>query len=818
MRKLTSISVILLAMAIVIASCQKEPELTLTSSPSVELSVDGSSGTITFTANRDWSVSSSDSWVSVSPSHGVASDKPITVNVSCNANTTYDDRMATVSISMEGLSQVVTVRQPANKGIILPKQVFDIQSDSKSIDVEVQANVQYSISTSVNWIKHINTKGLTSNTLTFSIEENTSYDSREGTITIKSQEGNIQEQVISVRQAKKDAINVEKTSYEMPYGGGEVEIKVESNVSFDITPSANWIHYVQTKALNSSTVVLKIDENRTYSSRQGTVEFKQQNGNLKHTITINQAGLIAVTSVELDQVNLSIYPGETAKLTATVKPENATDKTITWYTSEPSIAKVDNSGTVTALREGSAIITAKSGDKTAVCNVQVCVVVSSIQLNKTYITIYTGETYTLVATVKPDNATDKTVNWTSTNEEIASVDENGKVTAVKKGVATILAKAGNRTAECRVVVKVPVSSIELNKSELTLYEGEEEYLSATIYPEEASDETIIWRSSDYTIANLYSNGKVIALKGGVATITAKAGDKTAECKVTVCTHVSSVQLDKTELTLKPDDSYTLNATVYPENATDKTVTWSSSDPTIVSVDETGKIYALKEGTVTITAQADGKSATCKVIVLWAPDDAVNLGIVMTRKDGTKYNLYWAKCNLGASVPEENGSLFAWGEVEETIQGGSYKFFHGSVWLHTVSILKYNTSSEYGSVDNKTVLEPEDDAAHVLLGGDWRMPTMAEFSALIEQCTWTWTTMNGKEGFEVKSKICSNSIFLPAVRGIIDNSTGMGIYGFYWTSTLDPDPTGAYGILFNQGGVNIVTGTRYYGLTVRPVTE
>lgn len=581
MKQLTRYAVLLFGMALLFASCQKAPELTITSPPTVELNVDGSSGTITFTANRAWTVSSSDSWVTISPSSGEASDKPVIVTVRCNANTTYDDRTATVTIRMEDLSQTVTVRQPANLGVILPKQLFDLQSDTNSIDVEVQANVQYTVSSSVDWIKQTGTKGLTSKTLTFSIEENKTYDPREGKITIKPQDGSVQEQVISVRQAQKDALSVEKSSYDMPYGGGEIEIKVEANVAFDVTPNDEWLHHVSTKALSSSTVLIKVDENATYSAREGKIEIAQQNGSLKHTITVNQAGRIAVTSVELNQTNLTLKPEETA---------------------------------------------------------------------------------TLVATVNPDNATDKTVTWTSSDASIATVDETGKVTAIKDGTATITARAGEKSATCTVTVKTPV------------YVG----------------------------------------------------------------------------------------------------------------------------------------------------NAVDLGITITRSDGTTYNLQWADCNLGTDKPEEFGDYYAWGETEtkDIYTWETYKFRTSGDSSRNVKLSKYNTSSSYGPVDNKTVLDPEDDVAHVKLGGKWRMPTKAEQDALRTQCTWTWTTKNGVKGYEVKSKVNSNSIFLPAA-GRWDGTPlyGAGALGDYWSSSVNTNyPHGASHISFDSYFVNWSNYSRCRGFTVRPVTD
>ena len=525
---------VLCAALFLFAACQKAPELTVSGPATIELSADGSSGTFTFTANRDWRASSSDSWVTVSPSSGEASDKPVTVSVRCDANTTYDDRTATVTIRMEDLSQTVTVRQPANLGVILPKQTFDLQSGANTIDVEVQANVQYSVSTSVDWIKQTGTKGLTSKTLTFSIAENKTYDPREGKITIKPQEGNAKEQVISVKQAQKDALSVEKTSYDMPYGGGEIEIKVEANVSFDVTPNADWIHYVQTKALSNSTVCLKIDENATFSSRQGTIVIKQKNGSLNHTITVNQAGRIAVTSVELDHSSLTLKLGETATLVATVKPDNATDKTVTWSSSDTAIATIDNTGKITAVKEGSAIITAKAGEKSAECKVTVGIPVSSIELDKKELALKIGETATLIATVKPNDATDKTVTWSSSNIDIATVDANGKVTAVSIGDVTITAACGGLSASCNVTVNpIPVSSIVLSETFVSLQIGEATTLTATVKPDDATNKTVTWTSSDEYVATVDQNGKVTAIRTGGAVIYAKAGDIQATCNVLV---------------------------------------------------------------------------------------------------------------------------------------------------------------------------------------------------------------------------------------------------------------------------------------------
>lgn len=355
--------------ALLLASCKKEPYLTLSGPASVELSADGGSGTISFTGNNEWTASSSDSWVTVSPSSGTASDGPVTVTVKAAANTTYEDRSATVTIRSEGLTQSVTVRQSANLGVVVPTKSYQIASDARTIDVEVQANVDYSVSVSDSWIKQAGTKGLTSKTLSFAVEANGTYDARSATITIKPQSG--EAQAISVTQAQKDALLVSKASYSMPYGGGEVDVKVESNVEFEVKSSVDWIQYVQTKGLSTSTVVLKVSENGTYKAREGKVTLTQKGGSLTKTVTVKQAGRVAVTGVMLNKSSLSLLLGETATLKATVKPDNATDKSVTWSSSNTKVATVDKSGKVTAVAVGTAKITAKAGDKSATCTVTV---------------------------------------------------------------------------------------------------------------------------------------------------------------------------------------------------------------------------------------------------------------------------------------------------------------------------------------------------------------------------------------------------------------------------------------------------------------
>jgi len=252
--------------------------------------------------------------------------------------------------------------------------------------------------------------------------------------------------------------------------------------------------------------------------------------------------------------------------------------------------------------------------------------VTSITIDDT-VTIFTGETTTLTATVLPENATNKSITWTSSDETIATVD-NGEVTGIKDGKAIITAKADNKTASCEVTVKtkiIEVESITLDSSASILVGGTKT-LSVTVLPENATDKTITWTTSDETIATVSDDGLITGVKEGTVIITAISNNqKTATCNLTVTTEkieVTSITIDETA-TITVGETKTLIATVLPENATDKTVTWTSADETIATVSG-GVVTGVKTGSVTITASADGKSDSCSVTV----------------KEVPKYNIDW----------------------------------------------------------------------------------------------------------------------------------------------------------------------------------
>ena len=344
-----------------------------------------------------------------------------------------------------------------------------------------------------------------------------------------------------------------------------------------------------------------------------------------------KAKAVNVTEVTLDKTELTLTEGETETLTATVKPDNADNKKVKWSSDKTDVATVDGAGRVTAVKAGEAVVTVttEDGGKTATCKVTVkakAVSVTEVTLDRAELTLTEGEAETLTATVRPDNADNKKVKWSSDKTDIATVDGAGRVTAVKAGeaVVTVTTEDGGRTATCKGKVKakaVNVTEVSLDRTELTLTEGETETLTATVKPDNADNRKVTWSSDKTEVATVDGAGRVTAVKAGeaVITVTTEDGGKTATCRVTVkakTVSVTDVSLDKTELTLTEGETETLTATVKPDNADNRKVTWSSDETEIATVDGAGKVTAVKAGeaVVTVTTEDGGRTATCKVTV------------------------------------------------------------------------------------------------------------------------------------------------------------------------------------------------------------
>ena len=387
-------------------------------------------------------------------------------------------------------------------------------------------------------------------------------------------------------------------------------------------------------------------------------------------------------------------------ITANIYPTDATNKAILWSSSNPDVATIDNNGVVTAVFPGTAIITVASVDGNAVasCTVIVDAYATGISLNKETITLEVGGTETLLATVIPDYTTDKAVTWSSTAPHIASVDNQGVVTAgsiLGTAIITVRTSYGGYTATCTVtVVPVPVASVTLDVTDSSLHVGESLTLTATVNPDNATNKSVTW-SSDRTSVATVINGVVTAVAVGTATITVRTtdGGYTATCTVNVMPiAVDSVSLNKTDTSIIQGYTERLISTVSPENATDKSVVWSSDNPDIATIDSNGEVRAISIGSATITATTvDGsKTAECTVNVLPIPvngvslnrelayifaiGNAINLEAYVFPTNAANQNVQWSIDDLNIATVSSDGKVTAVSEgiarvTAMTVDGG-----------------------------------------------------------------------------------------------------------------------------------------------------
>ena len=412
---------------------------------------------------------------------------------------------------------------------------------------------------------------------------------------------------------------------------------------------------------------------------------------------------IPVASVTVQPSSINLTEGETGQLTASVLPEDATDKSVIWKTSNPAVATVSENGLVMAVAAGTATVTATSGGKSGSCNVTVeaaVIPVTEVTLDKSQLTLWVGETYELTATVKPDNATDKTVVWSSSNPEVAEVVANGTVIAHVEGEATITATAGGKSATCTVTVRQFGMSFANSYNEMTV--GETAEFSVYVSPADA-EYVVEWSVSNSSVASVTPlddkghRAKVKALTAGGTDIAIQAAGVIVTHHLTVKAaapiQVTSVSVSPSSISLVKGATKTLTATVKPDNATDKTVTWSSTNASVATVSSSGVVTAVGVGSATITAKAGSKTASCSVTVTSGitslsitsksdsndrminrelhitQGEAYSLQAEVTGSSGADKSVVWSSDNSNYVSVTSSGVVTA---VNPLIQGGTVK--------------------------------------------------------------------------------------------------------------------------------------------------
>lgn len=440
---------------------------------------------------------------------------------------------------------------------------------------------------------------------------------------------------------------------------------------------------------SSNTAVATVDQSGLITAKAigtATITATTTDGtNLSASCTVTV--YTSVSSISLNKSDMLLYCGESEKLIATITPSNATNKAVSWSSSNSAVATVDQTGKVTAKSLGTATITASTTDGSnlgATCKVEVVpILVSSLTLNKTNGLLYVGETDNLSATILPENATNKTITWSSTNSAIATVSSTvngiGKVQAKSAGDVTITALTGdgsNVSATCNYSIYNKTTSISLKETDIVLQPGENTLLTTEIKPE-STNPNLTWTSSDENVVKVDNTGKIFAKNVGTAIIrvtTTDGTNKSATCTVTVKIPAQQLIISQSKANVYQSDSFTLSATIYPTNTTNKTLKWISDNTIIASVDQNGVVTARKVGTATITCETtDGSnlSATCLVTVKGITNlsldksettiyegDSEQLTAIISPTGVKNKTLTWISSNSYVATVDQSGKITA----------------------------------------------------------------------------------------------------------------------------------------------------------------
>ena len=343
-------------------------------------------------------------------------------------------------------------------------------------------------------------------------------------------------------------------------------------------------------------------------------------------ITVN----VPVASIVLQDYFKKISVGESFTINYTLlsnypgyEPSN---KEVTWESSDNKVAMVDNDGRVTGVTGGTAtiLVRADDGQITATCTVEVYQAVSRIDISDSVMDLNIGEEAVLEAQVFPSTASEQTVTWSSNKPDIVSVTQDGVIKAEKVGepvviTAYIVDRSATIQATCIVNVVVPLTSLSVSPASKTLSPGETLTLTKTVTPKDATNATVIYASTDPSVAKVSDSGVVTAVAGGHCYITVRSRnrDMMTSCYITVDEKVKKIKLNKKSRIMKRGSKYALSATITSATATNKEVSFSSSNKKVATVNQKGVITAKNYGTAVITCSSmdgSGKKATCKVTV------------------------------------------------------------------------------------------------------------------------------------------------------------------------------------------------------------
>lgn len=482
-----------------------------------------------------------------------------------------------------------------------------------------------------------------------------------------------------------------------------------------VKPSGNGVNRNVTWS-SSNEAVCKVDENglvKYVAPGYCTIVCKTEDG--AFIATCNFIISIPVETIKLDYTDEIMSKGQTLRITAEVLPLTATNRTVSWESSNTNVCIVDSNGLVEAVGTGSATILCKSldGGVTAMCNIYVKQPVTSVVLNTTDITVRKGQVFWLNATCLPENADNKIVTWESRDKDVCTVESDGKVTATGAGTTSIICTNVDTglTAYCIVTVTQPVTGITLNSDYQELWVGAKYAIIPSIEPIDAENKNVTYFSSDTSVATVDEYGVVTALKGGncIIEVTTEECHLTAACTIVVKEYVSSITLSETDKFMNVGATGRLIAKVGTDTATNKNIVWSSSDNSICSVDAEGNLSANSVGNAVITATAaDGSGVTASCIIkvvnpvtgIEIVPSTVRLLVGDSQKvtanvypeNATIKDVVWASANESIATVDEDGEIFAIGtgkvKITATSQDGNN--IKGVCWVYVTPVINISS--------------------------------------------------------------------------------------------------------------------------------
>ena len=446
-----------------------------------------------------------------------------------------------------------------------------------------------------------------------------------------------------------------------------VALKVGSTQQLSATIDPDYANDKTVSYSSSAPTIVEVDA-------ETGLAIARANGNANVTVTTHDGGFTdvcaftvttPVSGVIVSPKTATINVGGTQQLTATVSPDDATNKNVTWSSATPDVATVNpTSGLVTGVANGTVVITAttEDGAKTDTTTITVKTPVSGVTMTPSTYTFSTlGDTKQLETTVAPATASNKAVSYVSSYPDVAKVSNTGLVTSVDNGTTTITVTTddGAKTAESVIDVTIPVTGINMTPLTATLTSvGATQQLTASIIPDNARRKDISYTTSAEGVATVSPTGLITAVANGTANITATTSDggfsKVCVVTVNIPVPVASINVTPTTKTLTAvNATQAMAAEVLPTNATNKSVTWSSSKPAVAKVDaSTGVVTALTNGSANIIATAaDGSGKTGQgVITVNIPVPVTAIDV--TPKDQTLTTLNATKQMAAAITPSD----------------------------------------------------------------------------------------------------------------------------------------------------------------------